>query len=89
MNLSFLYEWFPGMIFIVAYYDIVGNENINEQYGNVYGDVNDDLEFETVQNPYYEGDDEINAHTNIIETPDPNTSHAEVITVTKNDYYEM
>ena len=65
---------------------MIGGEKTNEDCGNVYGDVNDDLEFQTVQNPYYGDEEEINVNTNSFKTPGSNTNPTEVITLTKNDY---
>ena len=70
-------------------YDMIGHDKGNEDHGNIYGDVNDDLEFQTVQNPYYGGEEEIDINTNITGTARPDTNNTEVVTLTKNDYYEM
>ena len=68
---------------------MIAHEKPNEDCGDIYGDVNDDLEFQTLQNPYYGGEEETDININITEMPRPNTNNTEVVTLAKNDYYEM
>ena len=68
---------------------MMADEITNEDYGDVYGDVNDDLEFQTVQNPYYGGEEQMDINTTSTKSPRPDTNNTEVVTLTKNDYYEM
>ena len=55
--------------------------------GDVYGDVNDDLELQVVENPYY--GDEVETNQNSTRTPSTDMNNMEVITSRQNDYYEM
>ena len=70
-------------------YDMIADDKRNEDYGNVYGEVNDDLEFQPVQNPYFGGEEEMDINTNSTATQRPNTNNTQVVTLAKNDYYEM
>ena len=58
-----------------------------ENLGDIYGDVNDNLELQVVENPYYECEEETNRNQNRISSPDRNNT--EVITSRQNDYYEI
>ena len=68
---------------------MANDENIDDNLGNIYGNPDEDLDFQVVQNPYYGG--EIEMHPNEISSSmnNLNTNHIEVITSTQNDYYEM
>ena len=58
-----------------------------EAFGDVYGDLNDNVELQVAQNPYYEG--EVETNHNSIRIPNINMNDMEVITSRENDYYEM
>ena len=55
--------------------------------GDVYGDLNDSLELQVVQNPYYGG--EVEANQNDIRPQNTDRNDMEMITSRQNDYYEM
>ena len=56
---------------------------------NVYGDVNEDIEFELVQNPYYGGDVNINTNHEHTQGTMSTMTNMEVITSTSNTYYKI
>ena len=62
-------------------------ESPGEVVGDVYGDINDDLELQVVQNPYY--GDELETSHNDTGSQATNRQDMEVITSRQNDYYEM
>ena len=68
-------------------YDIAYDEQPVENFGDVYGNVNDDLELQVVENPYY--DQEVETSQGNIRIPSTNTNDVEMITSRQNDYYEM
>ena len=71
------------------HYDMVNEQIDGDNNENVYGDVNDDLEFKVVQNPYYGGDVNINTNHENTHGAMSSMTHMEVITSTSNTYYEM
>ena len=68
-------------------YDMVYDERSAQDLGDVYGDINDDLALQVVENPYY-GDDVATNHSRS-GMPSTSRNDMEVITSRKNDYYEM
>ena len=67
---------------------------INENAGDIYGDVDEDLgiedsEFQVVQNPYYGGDGDIGLEKIRPQNRNRKSNETEMITKTKNVYYEM
>ena len=68
---------------------MANEENNDDNLGNIYGNPDEDLDFQVVQNPYYEG--EVEMHPNEVSAPmnNLNMSNIEVITSTQNDYYKM
>ena len=58
-----------------------------ENFNYVYGDVNDDLELQVIENPYY--GDELETEQPRTRTPISNMNNIELITSRQNDYYEM
>ena len=57
----------------------------NGEHGLAYGEDGESIEFQTIQNPYYEQD------VKIIEkvTSSPNANDIEAVTATKNIYYDI
>ena len=66
---------------------MVYDEPPAEVSGDVYGDINDDLELQVVENPYYGYEVETNHSRSRM--PSTNRNDMEVITSRQNDYYEM
>ena len=56
-----------------------------EELGDVYGDINDDLELQVVENPYYGS--EVETSPNNSRVTRTNVPNMEVITSRQNDYY--
>ena len=67
-------------------YNMVNELESTNELENMYGDVNEDLELNETQNPYYGNDVEVDTQNryNQIENLD-----STIITTTKNIYYEM
>lgn len=63
------------------------DEPPTEVFGDVYGDMNDNLELQVVDNPYY--GDELETNPNRSRIPSNTMNDMEVITSRQNDYYEM
>ena len=63
-------------------YDIVLEENV----GDVYGDINDTIELQVVENPYYGSEVETNPTNFGIVSIDRNDM--EIFTSRQNEYYE-
>ena len=73
---------------------MVDEEGINEKAGDIYGDIDEDLniqdsEFQVVQNPYYGGDADIGLENKQTKKRNRKSNETEMITKTKNVYYEM
>ena len=72
---------------IKGVYDVaydIGSEGI---VGNVYGDIDDAMELQVVENPYYGS--EIEANSTNIGINSSNKNDMEIFTSRKNDYYEL
>ena len=76
-------HWLSGK----NHYDMAYEDSPSETFGDVYGDLNDNVELQVAQNPYYES--EVETHHNSIRIPNNNMNDMEVITTRENDYYEM
>ena len=64
--------------------------NEDKQINEVYGDINEDPEFQQVtQNPYYANDVELDSAGAENSTKHNNANESKIITCTKNVYYEM
>ena len=64
--------------------------NMNEEIGEVYGDMYEDPEFQqAVENPYYGHDVEIDSPSTGKSTNKSDKTDRQIITCTKNVYYEM
>lgn len=57
------------------------------QYDAIYGDPNEPIEFQVLQNPYYGG--EININDQIVDNGASNMGNSQIITATRNIYYDM
>ena len=73
---------------------MVEEERINENAGDIYGDIDEDLdiqdsEFQVVQNPYYGGDGDIGLENKQPKKRNRKSNEVEMVTKTKNVYYEM
>ena len=68
-------------------YDIAYEEPTLENFGDVYGDVSDDIELQVVENPYYGDEEETNQNSKMM--PSSNMENLKMITSRQNDYYEM
>ena len=64
-------------------------ENMDGNLENIYGNPEEDLDFQVVQNPYYGGEVEINQNEVSIQMQDLSINNTEVITSIQNDYYAM
>ena len=75
-------------------YDMVEEERMKENVGDIYGDIDEDLDiqgsdFQVVQNPYYGGDGDIGLEIKRPKDRSRKSNETEIITKTKNVYYEM
>ena len=73
---------------------MVEEERINENAGDIYGDIDEDLdiqdsEFQVVQNPYYGGDPDIGLENKKTKKRNRKSNETVMVTKTKNVYYEM
>ena len=68
---------------------MVDDENMDGNLENIYGNPEEDLDFQVVQNPYYGGEVEINQNEVSIQMQDLSINNTEVITSIQNDYYAM
>ena len=73
---------------------MVEEEQADNIAGDIYGDIDEDLdiqgsEFQVVQNPYYGGDGDIGLENKRPKTRSRKSNETEMITKTKNVYYEM
>ena len=68
-------------------YDMAYDEPSAQDLGDVYGDINDDLELQVVENPYYGC--EVETSSNNSRVTSTNVPSMEVITSRQNDYYEI
>ena len=73
---------------------MVEEDRINENAGDIYGDIDEDLdiqdsEFQVVQNPYYGVDGDIALENKRPKNRSRKSNEMEMITKTKNMYYEM
>ena len=72
-----------------------GNESVEDgkngdgNLGSIYGNPDEDLDFQVLQNPYYGGEVEMGEDGFSIPMDNLNMNNTEVITSTQNDYYEM
>ena len=66
---------------------MVYEEPLEDNLGAIHENLNDDIEVQVVENPYYECGVETNHQSNRISSPDRNGT--EIITSRQNDYYEM
>ena len=65
------------------------NENTtNEAEGEIYGDMNEDLQSATIDNPYYGEDIELSEHPYGANSHIRNNNSTETITTTTNIYYD-
>ena len=70
-------------------YDEIGTSN-EGNIGEIYGDIYEDPDFNPVfQNPYYGGDIELESDGTRNSPNHKNGNEGQVITCTKNVYYEM
>ena len=65
-------------------YDAAGDEGLRDETGNVYGAIDDDLELQTMNNPYYDGEVDMFPEDNRGQR-----SNEEIITATSNIYYGL
>ena len=73
---------------------MVEEEQIDNIAGDIYGDIDEDLdipesEFQVVQNPYYAGDGYIVLEDEPPKNRSSKSNEVDMITKSKNVYYEM
>ena len=68
---------------------MVDDEVVNGEIGNVYGAIEDDIEFQTIDNPYYGGEVDLASANNGDQRNNPNERDLEIITATSNIYYGL
>ena len=56
------------------------------EHGLLYGEVSESIEFQTIQNPYYDSDIQI---SNLHERVSPDANDIDAVTATKNIYYDI
>ena len=61
----------------------------NRDSGDIYGNIDEGIEFQAIQNPYYDGEIEMSAQNTNNVKKKTNLNDVEVVTVTHNTYYEM
>ncbi len=70
-------------------YDIEADVGINPEPGDIYGDINEEIEFQVIDNPYYGGEIELGAQRTNNARKKANLNDVEVVTSVRNIYYEM
>ena len=70
-------------------YDMVEYEETNDETGNIYGEIAEDLELQTIDNPYYGGEVDMDSVNNRGNRNNPNNDKEEIITATSNIYYGL
>ena len=61
---------------------------VRGESGMLYGDVCENIEFQSIRNPYYDSEIKVN-ELSAIATSSPTTNDIEAITTTNNIYYDL
>ena len=70
-------------------YDIVTEARSSRDSGDIYGNIDEDIEFQGIENPYYDGEIEMSAQNTNDAKKKPNLNDTEVVTTIHNIYYEI
>ena len=70
-------------------YDMIEDDALNGETGNVYGALDEDLELQTIDNPYYDGEGGMVFENNSVQGRNVNPGDQEIITRTSNIYYGL
>ena len=62
---------------------------INGETGNVYGAIDEDMDFQTIDNPYYGGGDDMVFESTGDQRYNPGRENMEMISATSNIYYGL
>lgn len=60
----------------------------NRNSGDIYGDIDEDVDFQVIQNPYYDGEIKMSPLNTNNARKTTNLKDTEAVTVTHNIYYE-
>ena len=65
------------------------HQDINGEIGNVYGAIDEDMEFQTIDNPYYGGNDDMVFENTGNQRYNPGRNNMEIISAASNIYYGL